>query len=101
MRIALSTLTLAALLVTADAFACGGTFCDSPPPGRPPMPVEQTGENIVFVMAQGVVEAHVQIQYNGDPARFAWLVPVPAAPTLSVGSEQLFLNLLNGTVPTF
>jgi hypothetical protein len=101
MRIEFSALTLALLFATADAFACGGTFCDSPPPGRPPMPVEQTGENVVFVMSQGFVEAHVQIQYNGDPARFAWLVPVPAVPELSVGSDQLFLNLLNGSVPTF
>jgi hypothetical protein len=84
-----------------EALACGGTFCDSGPVGRPPMPVQQTGENVVFVMADGYVEAHVQIQYNGDPARFAWLVPVPAVPEVSVGSDQLFLNLLNGTVPTF
>lgn len=97
----LSALGFALLLASPDALACGGTFCDSGPVGRPPMPVEQTGENILFVMVDGYVEAHVQIQYNGDPARFAWLVPVPAVPDVSVGSDQLFLNLQNGTVPTF
>ena len=84
-----------------DALACGGTFCDRPPAGQPAMPVDQSGENILFVMANGHVEAHIQIQYTGDPARFAWLVPVPAVPKVAVGSQQLFVNLLNATVPTF
>ncbi len=65
------------------------------------MPVDQSGENILFLTADGQVEAHVQIQYTGDPERFAWLVPVPAIPELEVGSQQLFINLLNATVPTF
>jgi hypothetical protein len=90
-----------ALLRASSVFACGGTFCDSPPPGKPPMPVDQSGENILFVFAEGHVEAHIQIQYTGDPARFAWLVPVPKVPEISVGSERLFANLLNATVPTF
>lgn len=84
-----------------SAWACGGTFCDQAPPGQPPMPVDQTGENVLFVMSGGYVEAHIQIQYQGDPQRFAWIVPVPKTPELSVGSQVLFTNLLNGTVPTF
>ncbi len=43
-----------------SAHACGGTFCDSGPQA---MPVDQTGENILFVMDGTTVEAHVQIQY--------------------------------------
>lgn len=85
----------------APAEACGGTFCDQGPPGQPPMPVDQTGENVLFVMQEGFVEAHIQIQYQGDPARFAWIIPVQADPELSVGSQTLFTNLLNGSVPTF
>jgi hypothetical protein len=65
------------------------------------MPVDQKGENILFVIAQGEVEAHIQIQYNGDAARFAWVLPVPALPETEVGSEALFQNLLAGTVPRF
>jgi hypothetical protein len=94
-------LALSALGSVPDALACGGTFCDSPPPGKPPMPVDQSGENVLFILSEGHVEAHIQIQYTGDPTRFAWLVPVPAVPELSVGSQQLFTNLLNATVPTF
>jgi len=49
-----------------DASACGGTFCDTGPRA---MPVDQTGENIIFVMEPGQVEAHIQIQYRGDAPR--------------------------------
>ena len=43
-----------ALLVAApqEAEACGGFFCDG---GPQPMPVDQTGEDILFVMDQGQV----------------------------------------------
>lgn len=80
------------------AEACGGTFCDA---GPQPMPVDQTGENVLFVMSEHMVEAHVQIQYSGDPSQFAWVVPVMAEPTIDVGSDPLFQNLLAATVPTF
>src|SRR5258708_39060142 len=80
------------------AAACGGTFCDSGPSA---MPVDQKGENILFVVAGGKVEAHIQIQYNGDAARFAWVLPVPALPEVEVGSQAIFQNLLTGTVPRF
>jgi len=82
----------------APARACGGTFCDA---GPSVMPVDQTGENVMFVVAEGQVEAHIQIQYTGDPERFAWIVPVMAEPTVEVGSDPLFTELLDSTVPTF
>src|SRR3954463_2133969 len=99
--------TLGEVLVTALAFqlvleqradACGGTFCDSGPQS---MPVDQKGENILFVMDGANVEAHIQIQYQGDAKRFAWVVPVPTVPDVSVGSQQLFSNLLAGSVPAY
>ena len=65
------------------------------------MPVDQTGENIIFVMEPGQVEAHIQIQYRGDAPRFSWIVPVQALPDVQVGSEALFDRLLSATVPTF
>lgn len=83
---------------TEEANACGGTFCDSGPQA---MPVDQSGENILFVMDGTTVEAHVQIQYEGDAERFAWVVPMQKIPEVSVGSQILFQNLLNGTVPTY
>ncbi len=38
----------ATLLIPNSAEACGGTFCDGGVPG--PIPVDQTGENVIFVM---------------------------------------------------
>lgn len=102
--LALAPVALAAMIAAAPrlASACGGTFCDA---GPQVMPVDQTGENILFVMEEGAVEAHVQIQYEGDPAEFAWIVPLPAAAgtglEISVGSEELFQRMLAVTVPTF
>jgi hypothetical protein len=80
------------------AHACGGTFCDIGPRA---MPVDQTGENILFLIDAGKVEAHIQIQYRGDAARFSWILPVPALPEIEVGSDPLFAKLLAGTVPSY
>jgi hypothetical protein len=93
---------LAALIAAAPrpASACGGTFCDGTP-GPQVMSVDQSGESIAFVMEDGWVEAHVQIEYRGDPAQFAWIVPVLAEPEVSVGSQAMFDRLLAATVPTF
>ncbi|MCX4247997.1 DUF2330 domain-containing protein [Paraliomyxa miuraensis] len=93
-------LALAALAALAPrpADACGGTFCDSGPQS---MPVDQSGESILFVMDEGWVEAHVQIEYEGDPEQFAWIVPIMAEPEITVGSQELFDRMLASTVPTF
>ena len=91
-------MALGVVLTPTEADACGGTFCDAGPRA---MPVDQSGENILFVMDGGTVEAHVQIQYQGDPEAFAWIVPVMAVPEIEAGSDALFQNLLSATVPTF
>jgi MYXO-CTERM domain-containing protein len=64
-------------------------------------PVLQKGENILFVMGEQRVEAHIQIQYQGAAKKFAWVLPVPAVPTVAVGSQPLFTNLLAATVPAY
>src|SRR2546430_13288770 len=80
------------------AAACGGTFCDSGPRF---MSVDQTGENIIFVMEPGKVEAHIQIQYKGDAPHFSWLLPIHALPEVEVGSQALFDTQLRATQPAF
>ncbi len=86
------------LTAPTTAQACGGTFCDAP--GQQ---VNQTGEVIAFVLDGSKVEAHIQIQYDPNTLadQFAWLVPVQQVPSFRVGSDPLFQNLLNGTVPTY
>jgi hypothetical protein len=96
---------LALVAVPSHADACGGTFCDGGLPGPTIMPVDQTGENILFWIDRSGdephTEAHIQIQYEGDPESFAWLVPVTQVPEVLVGSQALFDNLLGATQPTF
>ena len=85
-------------LAPTDAHACGGTFCDA----GAPMPVDQSGENILFVVEDEYVEAHIQIQYTGDPEKFGWVIPLQSEPSsMAPGSEVLFQNILAGTVPAY
>ncbi len=93
-------LSAALALTPTDAHACGGTFCDNFPGA---LPVDQTGENILFVIDGPTVEAHIQIQYDPDTnaEKFAWVVPLQSVPDFSVGSDPLFTNLLAGSVPTY
>ena len=80
-----------------SAEACGGLFCDGPMP----MPVDQRGEDILFVLDGPTVEVHIRIEYTGEPARFAWIVPLQAVPEVSVGSEPLFDAMLNAAGPNW
>jgi MYXO-CTERM domain-containing protein len=88
------------LLLPSEADACGGNFCDS---GPTTMPVDQTGENILFKIGDDYVEAHIQIQIdpNTTAEKFAWVIPVTAIPEFSVGSQFLFDNMLAGSVPSY
>lgn len=78
------------------AHACGGTFCDNLPD---PMPVDQTGEDVLFVLDGDQVEAHVRIQYSGEAERFAWMIPLQAVPEISIGSDLLFTAMSQATAP--
>ena len=87
MRSWLVGLTLAGVFTLAApaALACGGLFCSSPPPTTPtpPEPVDQTAERIIFEVTDTQTTAHVQIQYAGSAADFAWVVPFPTTPEVA------------------
>jgi hypothetical protein len=86
---------LGTLVLPAPASACGGFFCSN-------QPIDQSGENIVFsVEEDGAIEAHVQILYQGAAEQFAWILPTPSAPALSVGTDALFRDLDQATRPVF
>ena len=82
------------LLSAPRAEACGGFFCSQ-------TPINQAGERIVFGVNGNQTEAHIQIQYQGAAEKFAWVVPVQARPTLSIGSARLFSFLDQVTQPRF
>ena len=81
--------TAIAALAAAAAFgsgarparACGGLFCGGPPPDPfAPLPVAQSGENIVFAVdkdpstGQKTVTAYIQILYSGTASDFSWVL---------------------------
>ena len=100
--IAAAALTCVALTSawSREAEACGGTFCDQGPNS---MPVDQSGENVIFVLDEGRVEAHIQIQYDPDTEAeaFAWVIPLQTLPEFSVGSDLFFDQTLAATVPVY
>lgn len=79
------------------ALACGGFFC------QPNAPVVQSGEAIVFAIneEENSVTMHVQILYEGPAEDFSWILPVPSAPVISIGTDALFRGLFQSTLPTF
>ncbi len=96
MRLALlATLVgLVSFAAPRSASACGGFFCSG-------QQIDQSGERVLYVLEDGHVQAHIQIQFQGDAADFSWVVPVQSVPTVSAGSDDLFNALLATTVPQF
>ena len=93
---------LCALLTPSLALACGGLFCD----GALPIPVEQSGERILFEPdgPAGTVTTTVDIQYGGAPDSFSWILPVPMSdampvPDLALSPESLLRDLEAATIP--
>ncbi|HYH98454.1 DUF2330 domain-containing protein [Hyalangium sp.] len=90
----LGVLLTAGLLTAPRAEACGGFFCSR-------APIDQAGERIVFGVRDNTVEAHIQIQYQGAAEKFSWVVPMPAKPSLNVGSPLIFGYLDSQTQARF
>jgi hypothetical protein len=77
------------------AEACGGFFCSS-------APVDQAGETIVYSLeSDGTITMTVEVDYRGFDDDFAWILPVPAPPEISIGSPALFDTLRAATQPMF
>ncbi len=83
-------------LAPRAARACGGFFCSG-------QQIDQTGERVLFVIDEesGRVQAHIQIQFQGDANDFSWVVPVTVVPEFSAGSDDVFASLLGSTMPRF
>jgi len=92
-----TTILIAAamLLAPAVSFACGGFFCSLQ------QRVDQTGEQILFSVNGTKISAHIQINYQGEAENFSWVLPMPSAPEMSVGTDQLFSALRATTDPRF
>ncbi len=96
----LTLATLATLAVPGTAQACGGFFC-----GAVFDPVVQTAERILFrINPDDTVTSVIEIQYEGEPTDFAWVLPLSAPidpQSVSTASPGLFDALEDLTAPRF
>ncbi len=93
------TAALAGGLYAADAPEADACGCFVPP--DPTVPIVQAGERILFAQENGVVKAHIQVQYSGPAEEFGWLLPMPSVPDMTLGTDELFAQLIAQTQPTY
>jgi hypothetical protein len=97
LAVGLAAAAAAHLVATPVAAACG---CLSPPEVTSgDFAVNQAAEEILFEVEPGWVTAHVLIKYSGNPSQFAWIVPVPEVPELSISPASAFGLLDKATAP--
>lgn len=87
--------TLAALLFTTPAWACGGFFCNLS------NPLNQAAERVLYIQNGADITVHIQIKYQGPSSKFSWVLPLQSVPKLTTGSDAIFAMLENYTRPTF
>ena len=98
LALGLASAALLQLVDTPAAQACG---CLSPPAvTEGEFAVNQAAEQLIFETEPGWVTAHVLIKYSGDPSQFAWIVPVPEVPELSISPVSAFGLLDQATAPS-
>lgn len=92
MKALLPALIAVLAISPSDTYACGGFFCGG-------VPVDQAGEDVLFVIDEGRVTAHIRIAYQGAAEDFSWVVPVSAVPEIDVGTDEVFDVLSMATSP--
>lgn len=92
----LAAATVVVAVLSVPASACGGLFCSS----LSQLPVDQSAEQIVFIVGGEEITAHVQILYTGEAEDFAWVVPAPPTVTVEDSDAQSFVDFEATTSPT-
>jgi hypothetical protein len=74
----------AVVVVPRDASACGGCFA---PPENPTV---VTDHRMVLSISAAETTLYDQIRYQGDPAAFAWVLPISGEATVGLSADVLF-----------
>lgn len=85
---------LVALAVPSDARACGGCFVTPTPTGSP-QPV--TGHRMAVAISPLGTTLWDQIQYEGAPEDFVWVLPVMGTPVVELSDNAFFEALGQAT----
>ncbi len=83
----LATMVAAAALQARDAGACGGCFVSETES------TQITGEKMLLSLSQQQTTLYDEITYSGNPASFAWVLPIKGLATVGLSSDALFQNL--------
>jgi MYXO-CTERM domain-containing protein len=78
-----TSLSLAALVAPRDAYACG-VF--TPPDGNAPV----TDHKLIYTISKTGSVLYDQVKYTGNPAGFAWVLPVKGTVKVGLSSDALF-----------
>src|SRR5690349_12957021 len=83
---------LAAVLVTlgateTDAQACGGCF------NPPENPTVVTDHRMILSISKDQSTLYDQIRYQGNPASFAWVLPISGEITVGLSADVVFSTL--------
>ena len=91
-------LAAAALVYSPDASACGGCFPPPPPPGQSQSIV--TDHRMILSVSQSQTTLYDQIQFQGNPAEFAWVLPISGTVEIGLSSDVVFNTLHTVTQST-
>ncbi|PKN55153.1 MAG: hypothetical protein CVU56_22765 [Deltaproteobacteria bacterium HGW-Deltaproteobacteria-14] len=95
LSVTLALFALATTIATRPAQACGGFFQTEPTQN-----LAIDAQRALFVWHEKTVDVHLQLVADTDGAEFAWVVPVPVQPELSLGDAAVFDALDALTTPS-
>ena len=85
LAVTLALFLLATAIAPRPAQACGGFFQTEPTQN-----LAIDAQRALFVWHERTVDVHLQLVASTDGGEFAWVVPVPVQPELSLGDAAVF-----------
>src|SRR5580704_18881542 len=71
-----------------DAAACGGCFTPPPPPTQ--VASDVTDERMLLAVSTTQSTLYDQLEYTGNPASFAWVLPIRGTVDVGLSADVLF-----------
>lgn len=85
--LSIGVLTVASLFSPRDAQACGGCFA-------PPESVTVvTDHRMILSISKTQTTLYDQIRYQGDPEKFAWVLPIAGTVEVGLSADVMFASL--------
>jgi len=73
-----------------DASACGGSFSRPPPDPQNPETIQIAAQRMVLSISEAQTVLWSQIEYEGPPEEFAWVLPVGPGSTIELANPLWF-----------